>query len=1167
MIKAIATADLHYTPKFAAEFWKSAHAFRDAIIDEKPDLITISGDIFHHSIHNSDTAGFTDLLDYVQDLLDYAPIFVVSGTPTHDVPGSLLVFTELRAAHEFTILQPGSLFRGTTPNGDEYIVAGLPEPNKSWLLGNNDFTGAEATAAAIKALSNYFSIVGALRKKTPDIPFIFLFHGEVKGATLDNWRVLPPGGIAVGIRDLESIGADYIACGHIHEPQKLGDSHIYYTGSFYPVSWGEKTQKRVQLVNIRTVSEIDKKSGDVLSSRLETSVRDINLPHPPRIKIEVSAEDADTSIGLHREGDELYDEVNGLQLWVEISGVAAELAEIREDKILKNLLECGALDGSRVTTRVIKTETTRAAEIINQKSIYDKLVIYAKNSDLEIPDETRERLIPLEGFLEASGFTRKPRELRLDLLELRGSIGIHKGLGLEEIAIDFLAEGGGLVGLVGENGSGKSTIMDNCNPYADPIGKGSKHQDNFYLRDSRSVTYWTDLSSGDRYKAEKIIDGSSKTGSAEYFLFTDNGETWVPISKEITGRKKGYEAEVLKIFGTPEMFKRSAYISQKGASIPSSVKEKKELFNELLGNDYLEVGAEIADTEVKKYEDEIQNTAGIISGLRYGLGDNLELKDELSEASNSMAAESIAKDKAAENLSAAELNVKKLTEEVAEYEKKTSEIKSLERVVSDYAGQGDNLEREIDSHEDLLSRLPETEEALSHNNALLNEINLLEDGDRESMIENAKRLAEYHAAKSAAEDDRTLYRRKIRDNESLRTEAEGTIIILKTSVDNMLEVIESADIPCEFCGKVSSTASDEIDKRKKNIAKNEKESAGIEQTIETYNQTLEMLMVRLKEIKDPGEVETLPTSEAAIEAIRSKTLTFSTVAEHENVIKNGLSAKAAIEAALSQIGRIKANIDERNAEIQGINETRALKPGNLGEAERVRDGFKNEGYHLEGNISRLQYEIERLEESIETNRKAVENIELSEAALSRAQVDSKGWTFIKNALGRNGIQALELDVLAPSVAKETNDLLEAAYGPRYELNFETTKEVGRGRDTRQAEDFELMITDRAETLEHLKKQPLNTLSGGQEVWILKALFDAFGSIRAKNTGLKFVTNFMDESDGALDADKKEQYLRMIEAAHVNAGRFQTIVITHDAGVQEILPATIRMEEIRDGGNE
>jgi len=150
-----------------------------------------------------------------------------------------------------------------------------------------------------------------------------------------------------------------------------------------------------------------------------------------------------------------------------------------------------------------------------------------------------------------------------------------------------------------------------------------------------------------------------------------------------------------------------------------------------------------------------------------------------------------------------------------------------------------------------------------------------------------------------------------------------------------------------------------------------------------------------------------------------------------------------------------------------------------------------------------------------------------------------------------------MDYPDQAIADEANLLLQEAYGSRFSLRFQTTKEVGSGANLHQSEDFEIIITDNDLDVEDLSnEQKLSTNSGGEKVWINKALYDAFGIIRERNTGLSYVTNFQDEADGALSPENKHLYLNMVEKAHQAAGRHHTILITHDLVIQASVPQQI-----------
>ena len=79
--------------------------------------------------------------------------------------------------------------------------------------------------------------------------------------------------------------------------------------------------------------------------------------------------------------------------------------------------------------------------------------------------------------------------------------------------------------------------------------------------------------------------------------------------------------------------------------------------------------------------------------------------------------------------------------------------------------------------------------------------------------------------------------------------------------------------------------------------------------------------------------------------------------------------------------------------------------------------------------------------------------------------------------------------------------------------------------------------------------------------IERTLYGAFGVIRERSTGTKFLTCFIDEMDGSLDPEARMKYFAMLEALHHESGRKHTIVITHSETAQEAIAQRIIMAEL------
>src|ERR1700681_1449512 len=193
-------------------------------------------------------------------------------------------------------------------------------------------------------------------------------------------------------------------------------------------------------------------------------------------------------------------------------------------------------------------------------------------------------------------------------LMLKGFRGIRDGLGCDVIELDFeqLAGDAKLVAMVGRNGRGKTTIMDNMTPFpimpsragADGLGSFS-YYDQVCLPESVKDLVWEH--GGERYRSQLVfrLNGKKKT---EAFLHVRRGDSWQPMRLDdgtvSDGKLDTYVHCVERILGSAETFFTSVFAAQ-GRRQLSAYKngEIKTLLADLLGLDKIrEVGRQAAET-------------------------------------------------------------------------------------------------------------------------------------------------------------------------------------------------------------------------------------------------------------------------------------------------------------------------------------------------------------------------------------------------------------------------------------------------------------------------------------------------------------------------------------------------------------------------------------------
>ena len=146
---------------------------------------------------------------------------------------------------------------------------------------------------------------------------------------------------------------------------------------------------------------------------------------------------------------------------------------------------------------------------------------------------------------------------------------------------------------------------------------------------------------------------------------------------------------------------------------------------------------------------------------------------------------------------------------------------------------------------------------------------------------------------------------------------------------------------------------------------------------------------------------------------------------------------------------------------------------------------------------------------------------------SRLTHETADWTYLKEGCGANGLRALEIDLVAPTIAYDANRLLEQAFGSWAMVDFKTldenNKEVLEPRVIDQDGDSVL----------------IGNRSGGQQTWAMKALRLAMTMVSKTKAGKDYKTAYADEDDFGLDDTTAENYTKLYRA-FMEIGQFNKV---------------------------
>lgn len=178
------------------------------------------------------------------------------------------------------------------------------------------------------------------------------------------------------------------------------------------------------------------------------------------------------------------------------------------------------------------------------------------------------------------------------------------------------------------------------------------------------------------------------------------------------------------------------------------------------------------------------------------------------------------------------------------------------------------------------------------------------------------------------------------------------------------------------------------------------------------------------------------------------------------------------------------------------------------------------------------------------------------AALERdlevAQAEIADWTRLAADLGRDGLQAAEIDAAGPELTELVNDLLHTCVGPRWTVSIETTRLSADGKRQLEGCDVRVIDTERGRDAE------ASTFSGGERVIIGEAVSLALSMLACRRAGLDGVTLVRDESGAALDPANARAYVAMLRRAAQLVGARNVLFVSHSPEVVELADAQIAL---------
>lgn len=797
-------------------------------------------------------------------------------------------------------------------------------------------------------------------------------------------------------------------------------------------------------------------------------------------------------------------------------------------------------------------------------------------------------------------------------LTLRGFRGIKAGLNTDEVTLDLQTVNGQLVALTGPNGSGKSTLLDNLHPFRIMPSRASSYAvggfsyaDQTYLADTKKQLLWEH--DGVTYESTILVKGKSRKQEAYLAVVTPDAKRPMTLADGTIadGKTTSYDACIESILGSPELFFTSAFSCQGRPTLAEyTTGDVKELMTDLLGLDRLRelsgeanerakgfrarldaMRAQIAranqlqaehtesEAEILAAEQQLQD---LQAGRDQARGVVMRAEQRLLEARTNAAAfaeterrrESLTQQLAlerAEGQRARDVLISAHRAEDAEFDTRADEVR---KTLTDASADRDRAARQLGDVERLLSEKKLIEDAVAALPAL------------DANIETQK--AKIHASETALVAWQDAQRAVSDAAHALKlVEQEGKGLVI-TCDDVRKRAGLADDVPChgtDLQGRCQLL-------REAMVAK-----AGLP-ALETE--------LEAKRAARTKEFERWTAAKAAAEALgaapvpAAERATLATMEANRNKMAV-LAAKAPQLASLESLREQKVrDVDDAAERAQAAQaradalqkEREAITARHQAAAMAQRDAEAKRLAILQAELDALPpTDVAALREAESAHDQASSQLESAEArvaagvaraatareragGLERQLLDLQGvvteageveqeiahFTLLAKALGNDGIIALSIDDAGPTLTSIANDLLTECYGPRFSVQL-ITQEPNKAGVLKETFDIVVYDADRGD------QKSIRDVSGGERIYVNEALTRAIGLYQAMTSGRQYGCLFSDESDGALDGEKKRQYARMKRRVLELGGYEREIFISHSAEVQECADATIYVPDL------
>ncbi|WP_324809887.1 DNA repair protein [Ralstonia pickettii] len=806
-------------------------------------------------------------------------------------------------------------------------------------------------------------------------------------------------------------------------------------------------------------------------------------------------------------------------------------------------------------------------------------------------------------------------------LTLKGFRGIRDGLGLDSLMLDFeaLCDGAALVAIVGANGRGKSTVLDNMHPYltmpsrAGATGVGSfSYYDHVFLPESQKDLVWA--LEGRSYRSQVVIRLNGRRRTEAFLFELSDAGAWRPVALDdgtiSDGKVETYTRCVERLCGPADTFFTSVFGAQ-GKRHLSDYRnaEIKTLLADLLGQEAIrELGRKGGDTvkllkaglvalrqEVARMDVEGDRLAREVQAGADAPARIVRTEVALRQATATLedAREAFARATAqrercrADDARRAQLHAERQAVQ-STARAASQELDAQERAERQRLGR---LEQRIAQHKTQAEQRRERLQVIQGQClALL---------AREPAVQRAAHRLPLAERLLGLRTDRLA---ACRQDVAAWTQTQATIQLLVQRVQGIereagqaaLQAQSlarrfglAAEVPCsgtalqgrcQLLGDAREAQAlipsaqavlQRLSSEKADVEREMQETHARAQALASAERRLAEAQRRQERARERasrcallgGKIDEMRAARQRLADSQAALIAMSSAAEGIGMSQTDSEERDAIDIGLRDIdarrGRHSVQLTQTLARLDAVLATLPppFEARALIDAEATRDRALAE----HATALRCQQEAQRQEQVIAVAREqqALLAEQRSEAARRCARIECAvgNWMLFARCMSNDGLIALAIDDAGPTLSTLANELLLASYGPRFTVSILTQSETAKGE---MREDFDIVVHD----MESDESKSMRLMSGGERVWINECLVRAVALYLAQTSERRYGTLFSDEADGALDPARKRMFGAMKREV-LRLGRYQReFFISQTTELAGMADAVIDLETLK-----